>query len=301
MLQTFDGDALTRVASRDLSDALEDGKIIFFPRCPFDLPSPQDLEFLKEQLPAHLDRKNVSYYPTDDRLVGLGAGSEVAHRARAILRGHADRVQTFLRARMPEFTRGWTVGTTSFRPLQEKGRRLSAHASNERVHIDAGAYGATHGKRILRFFVNVNPVEDRVWATRGTFIDVLSRHGHAAGIVPPYPLAQGPWDRGRSRALGALERWGVSRARMIDSSPYDRLMRRLHNFMKDDPGFRDGHDGYQQISFPPFSAWAVLTDGVSHACLSGQHALVDTFLIALESCHRPEQSPYQVLQRGLDA
>jgi hypothetical protein len=37
----------------------------------------------------------------------------------------------------------------------------------------------------------------------------------------------------------------------------------------------------------------VLTDGVSHACISGQHALVDTFLVPLRNCRRP--APYHLL------
>ena len=37
----------------------------------------------------------------------------------------------------------------------------------------------------------------------------------------------------------------------------------------------------------------VLTDGVSHACIQGQHALVDTFLIPLANCRLP--APYHLL------
>ena len=58
---------------------------------------------------------------------------------------------------IPALAENWQVGTSSFRPLQEQGRNLDSHASNERVHVDAGAYGATHGNRVFRFFVNVNP------------------------------------------------------------------------------------------------------------------------------------------------
>jgi len=37
----------------------------------------------------------------------------------------------------------------------------------------------------------------------------------------------------------------------------------------------------------------VLTDGVSHACIAGQHALVDTFLVPLRNCKLP--APYHLL------
>ena len=80
-------------------------------------------------------------------------------------------------------------------------------------------------------------------------------------------------------------------ARVIDTSPYDRRMRRFHNWMKDTAEFQQ--PPHERFSFAPFSAWMVLTDGVSHACIQGQHALVDTFLIPLANCRLP--APYHLL------
>ena len=42
----------------------------------------------------------------------------------------------------------------------------------------------------------------------------------------------------------------------------------------------------------------VLTDQVSHACVEGQHALVDTFVIPLANCRLRELSPYEILRTG---
>jgi hypothetical protein len=39
------------------------------------------------------------------------------------------------------------------------------------------------------------------------------------------------------------------------------------------------------------------TDTVSHACRSGQYALVDTFIVPLENCRVRETAPYFVLTR----
>ena len=39
----------------------------------------------------------------------------------------------------------------------------------------------------------------------------------------------------------------------------------------------------------------VLTDSVSHACIRGQHALVDTFLVPLANCRLPAEAPYRIL------
>ena len=89
----------------------------------------------------------------------------------------------FLRRVTGDLTQDARIGTCSFRPIEEKGRNLKSHASNELVHVDAGAYGATNGDRILRFFVNVNPDRDRVWATKGSFQDMIERYGERAGLL----------------------------------------------------------------------------------------------------------------------
>lgn len=274
------------------AEELERGRIVQFDRCPFPLPEAADQEFLREGLAPWLRKKNVSWYPGADKLTGLDAPAEVRERAHRVLREHAQRVRGFLEGAMPGFTRGWLAGTSSFRPLEEKGRALQAHASNELVHVDAGAYGATHGDRILRFFVNLNPSRPRVWISKGTFAELLEKHGAEAnvgkGALEP-ALPEKLWS-GFLRAAGRA----FPMARVIDSSPYDRRMRRFHNWMKDTPSFQAGES--QRFCFAPFSAWMVLTDGVSHACIEGQHALVDTFLVPLRNCKL--QAPYHLLSGG---
>jgi hypothetical protein len=299
MLTSYTLDQLSRLAPNTLGDDLERGEIVQFPRCPIELPDESDLKFLREDLASHLRNKNVSYHPETDSVPGLKADPARTERAQRILKQHAARVEAFLQRTMPALTRGWTVGTSSFRPIQEKGRDLSPHASNELVHIDAGAYGPTYGDRVLRFFVNVNPVEDRVWATRGAFPELYARFGRAARITPDTrkhaSLERGPLDQLRTGFLRTLAAAGLPQAMLIDSSPYDRTMRRFHNYMKDEPAFRDDTSKEKEIRFVPFSAWMVLTDMVSHASLSGQYALVNTFLLRLASCRLPQFAPYRIL------
>ncbi len=198
-------------------------------------------------------------------------------------------------------TDNWTVGTCSFRPVQEQNRNLSAHASNELIHVDAGAYGATHGDRILRFFINVNPVEDRVWATKGSFPELFAEHGERAELgyrnAGPGFLSRGPLDHLRSGFINLAAR-GVPVLKVLDSSPYDRAMRKFHNYMKDTPAFQQQQQGHQEFRFPPFSAWMVYTDMVSHACLSGQHAFIHTSLVRLENCHLPEMAPINIMRNA---
>jgi hypothetical protein len=271
------------------ADALERGRIVHFPHCPIALPAPEDQDFLRHGLSAYLRGKNVSYYPDADKLTGMEAPASIRERTRRILRDHATRVRELLQREMAAFTQGWTPGTSSFRPVEERGRGLSPHASNELIHVDAGAYGATHGDRILRFFVNLNPTRARVWISKGTFDELLRRHGPEAGIERG-PLAATLPERALGGLLHAASR-AFPMARVIDTSPYDRRMRRFHNWMKDTASFQQ--PPWEKFSFAPYSAWMVLTDGVSHACIEGQHALVDTFLIPLRNCRMP--APYHLL------
>ncbi len=54
--------------------------------------------------------------------------------------------------------------------------------------------------------------------------------------------------------------------------------------------------GHHEFRFGPFSAWMVFTDMVSHACLSGQHALIYTAVLPLENCRKPELAPINLLR-----
>ncbi len=72
-------------------------------------------------------------------------------------------------------------------------------------------------------------------------------------------------------------------------------MSRLHNYMKDDEGFKSDLTGYQEIRFPPNTAWTVFTDGVSHASLEGQFALVTTMIVRRARMRWPERAPFNTL------
>ena len=300
MIQTYSPEELERAAREEISDHLEEGKIVYFPRSPVPFPGRNDLDFLMGELPRYLRRKNISYHPEADRVVGLRGGEGIHRRALQLLSAHSIQVQQALRRIVERLTRGWIVATSSFRPFQEQGRELSAHASNELVHVDAGAYGATHGNRILRFFMNAHPTEDRLWISKGDFRDVYRRFGRQAEVAPPQgrerSLSAGAMNRLYSGLVGTVARAGFPMAALADTSPYDRLMRRFHNYMKDTAEFQASADVHREFAFPPGSAWMVFTDMVTHACVRGRYAFIDTFVVPLANCRRPECSPYHLLQ-----
>jgi hypothetical protein len=296
----YSAEALAAAAPCDVADRLEGGQIVRFPVCPLPLPDEADQRFLRDELPARLRLKNISYHPEADRVRGIEAAADVVARVHRILVDHSRAVDGFLTATIPSLTRHWRLGTCSFRPIEERGRNLKPHASNELVHIDAGAYGATNGDRILRFFVNLNPERDRIWATKGAFPTLYEKYGEQAGIRPANggapSLRKGPLDYARTGLVRLLTACGLKMAHVLDSSPYDRVMRQFHNFMKDTPAFQADREHHEEIRFAPFSAWMVLTDTVSHASLSGQFALVTTGIVPLANCRHPELAPINLLR-----
>ena len=280
-----------------IANALARPGIAWLQDQPFPLPAEADLQFFRDELPKRLDRKNVSLYPNGS-LKGAGADAAVIERVRRVLSARMQSVTAFLERCAPTVAKGMRLGTTSFRPIEEQGRHLSAHASNELIHLDAGAYGATHGDRILRVFTNVNPSMPRVWTTKGDIHAVLQRYADRVGLSSPVELAQGPFGKLYSalcRGLGSLTGLATT---AIDTSPYDRAMRRLHNFMKDTPVFQADPVGHEELSFPPFSSWLVFTDAVSHACIRGQFAFVDTFIVPRENV-AAVSAPWSLLERGV--
>ena len=298
MKATVDGSGWREDPGR-VRDALEANRIVFFPTCPVPLPDAATLGFLRRELPARLKLKNISFHPEAGKVSGIEADAATTLRVTDVLRSHLNDVCAYLRRVTGDLTRDARIGTCSFRPIEEKGRNLKPHASNELVHVDAGAYGATNGDRILRFFVNVHPERDRVWATKGPFEAVLDRYGGRAGLLDGsgrlcVPITKGAGDRAFSALVSGLARLNPL-ATVLDSSPYDRAMRRLHNYMKDDEAFKADVAGYEEIRFPPNTAWMVFTDGVSHASLEGQFALVTTMIVRRARMRHPERSPFDVL------
>jgi 3-deoxy-D-manno-oct-2-ulosonic acid (Kdo) hydroxylase len=299
MLETFDHKALAAAGPRSISDALEQGKIVYFPRCPVALPPEADLDILREQLAAHITRKNVSYHPEADSVRGLSPSNAlypVTHRTLTTLRND---ITDWTRNMLPDLMAGADIGTCSFRPMEEAGRNIAAHQASELIHVDAGAYGATNGDRILRFLINIHPTRDRVWATKGNFRSVFARHSERAGFTGPKGqvgrLEKNWLDHLRSGALRGLGSV-LPLVKVLDSSPYDRAMKRFHDYLKDTPSFQEEAEGHEEMRFAPYSAWMVFADGVSHGCLSGQHCFIWTALTPLRNARFPELAPINVLR-----
>lgn len=54
-----------------------------------------------------------------------------------------------------------------------------------------------------------------------------------------------------------------------------------------------------RCEFPSGSAWAVFVDSVSHAAMSGQHQLEQTFYLPLPAMKDEGMAPLRILERRL--
>jgi hypothetical protein len=266
---------------------LEAGNIVYLPSSPIEIPT-EDRELLlgrKQSSSAY--HKNIAYRPLEDRVTGLDSSeAQEAEQLRRIMHGYSQRAVEFLRTFLAPYAEKWKLEFASFRPIEEKGRPARLHARNDLLHFDSFPTRPTNGARILRFFTNINPAQNRVWLTSQTFEAFGPRMVKAGGLTASL---DNPLLRGVNSLARALH------LRKTNSSPYDDLMHRCHNTMKEDANFQETTPKHRW-EFPPNSSWMVFTDCVSHAVLSGQYALEQTLLIPQAALVEPQRSPLAVLE-----
>lgn len=251
---------------------LEKGKVLFFPEYSFP---PIEPDLLSEHI---LDgsRKNISYSIRTKKLSAYKKESSALDTKLAtMMHGYAEFAHQLIKTVLPSYVPHVQWGRTSFRPAQINGRISSKRKDDTRLHVDSFSASPVHGLRILRVFCNINPYnEPRVWNLGEPFTEVL--HRFAPNIAP--------YNKMKARMLNLVKVTKTLR------SPYDHYMLHLHDTMKLD-------DSYQQkvekvtIDFPAQSSWIVFTDHVSHAALSGQYLLEQTFYLPVDKMANPDFSP----------
>jgi hypothetical protein len=180
-----------------------------------------------------------------------------------------------------DFARRLDIARTSFRPVEVEGRKARTVGSDDTLlHVDAFSSRPMAGRRILRVFTNVNPVgKPRVWNVGEPFEDLARR------FVPRMrkPL---PGERAALRLLYVTKSYRTL---------YDHYMLRLHDDMKGDSEYQRTVP-FTRVELAAGATWMCFTDQVSHAALSGQHVLEQTFYGDVEQMARPERSPLKVLE-----
>lgn len=275
------------IRAREMCRQLESGHIIFLPSSPIEIAGEDRELLLGRRQSSSAYHKNIAYRPLEERVTGLEKGEEQeAEQLSRILRDYSRHSVEFLRKFLAPYSRKWKLEFASFRPIEEKGRQMRLHARNDLLHFDSFPTRPTNGGRILRFFTNINPTEGRVWLTSQTFDAFAPRMVKAGGLTAALnnPVL---------RTVNSLAR--ALRLRKANRSPYDDLMHRCHNAMKEDANFQETTPK-NRWEFPPNSSWMVFTDCVSHAVLSGRYALEQTLLIPQAALVEPQRSPLAILE-----
>lgn len=270
-------------------EKLEAGNILFMNFVPIHF-SQDDYNFLTSHHQTSITtRKNIAYRPLQDVLTGV-ARDEDQERLRNIMRDFSMQSVRLLSRLFSRYAEGWKVDYASLRPFEEEGRNLSLHARNDLLHFDAFPGRPTHGDRIMRFFINLNPTRPRVWLTSDGFDRLVVRFAEKAGLVETGRRAASP----PRRQLAKVGRF--VRLPQFRRSAYDVVMHRFHNFLKENDDFQKNYPK-QRVEFPPLTSWIVFTDSVSHAVLSGQMAIEQTFIVPCYLTTHPEQGPAGILER----
>jgi hypothetical protein len=263
------------------TSAIENGEILYLPQLSFVL-RPEEQVLLSQTL---LDRhsKNVSFNPMTGRV--KGANGMVDEKILTLfMQRFFETSQIFVEVLLPHYRGFLSMGRTSFRPAEIAGRKTSPLKDDARLHVDAFSATPNQGKRILRIFCNVNPNGvSRLWQTGEPFKKMVEQF---VSLLRP-PL----W--GSRRALALLKITKSYR------TLYDHYMLMLHDQMKMNRTYQNTVQK-TSLSFAADSTWVVMTDSVSHAALSGQYVLEQTFYLPPEKMLNPEKSPLFILEKALN-
>lgn len=271
---------------------LEKGRILFFPETPFTM-DPVDIQFLlaQKQVDARY-HKNIAYRPRQNRVTGAAGHSPADRRRMLEVMGAFSRSVTgFLGRLLSPYAGQWRLDYASFRPRQEQGRKIKLKARNDLLHVDAFPTRPTHGDRILRFFTNINPEQPRHWITGERFEKVVAQEVESGMKLPK--ADESILAHAARRLSAAASSIGLP---VANRSRYDEFMLAFHDYLKETERYQRDCVKYEW-KFPPGSSWAVFTDSVPHAALSGQFALEQTFIISKKSMLLPELAPVNVLEK----
>ncbi|MFC3909915.1 Kdo hydroxylase family protein [Legionella dresdenensis] len=285
-LFTLENDSLEAINLEQQTSALtalESGQVVYFPNY-FFVSSKKTMQDLLTDAILDGKHKNVSY----DYRTGKSGGFKQDNNGQlpALLKTFMHDYALFARKLIdticPEYGSDLIWGRTSYRPAEIKGRVSSKRKDDTRVHVDSFPATPVNGNRILRIFCNINPDNvARVWELGEPFAQVLERF---APRIPAYsPL--------RAKCLQIIKATKTLR------SAYDHYQLHMHDMMKLDDDYQQSV-AKQRIDFPANSTWIVFTDQVSHAALSGQYLLEQTFYLPAAAMVNPDLSPLAHWQKA---
>jgi len=259
--------------------ALEEGAVLNFSRLAFPL-SDTERGLLRTDVaaPGH---KNISFDAARGRLAGVQGDAAQQAAVRGLLARYHEAATGFVLGLFPHYRDALEHAPTSLRLFRTETRETSWRKDDSRLHVDAFPSRPNYGRRILRVFTNISPVgEDRVWRVGDNFEAVARQM---------LPRIRRMWP-GEAAVLRALR---VTKQRR---SAYDHLMLGLHDAMKHDLAYQR-ECRQETVRFAAGSVWVCFSDQVSHAAMSGQFMMEQTYFLDPEKMAHPELSPLAVLER----
>jgi hypothetical protein len=258
--------------------ALETGKVLYFPRLAF-MPSQQEQRFFTPDI-RDPKARNISLDANGQLKGAVGDDATQAELAAMVGRFRMQ-AHMLINSLLPRYTNALRLAPTSYRPTQVETRAQSWRADDRRLHVDAFPSRPNYGERILRVFTNLNPEgTPRVWRVGEPFEVVAQR-------FLPRAKSYSAW---QAKTLNAL------RVTKSLRSEYDHLMLQLHDGMKSDLEYQ--RDATQiTMPFAAGSVWVCFSDQASHAVMSGQYMMEQTFHLPVSQQYDPEASPLAILKR----
>jgi hypothetical protein len=283
---TFNKDELLSLSDSTVKKIivhLEEGHVIYLSNMAFSLSHHES--FLLTPGLVSKKSKNISYHAPTNQLRGC---DKLSLRQKMLLSFFMERycqyATNLIKTLLPQYTAALEIGRTSYRPVEVNGRRIISYRKDDsRLHVDAFPSTPVQGRRILRVFSNINPLgHPRVWNVGESFQTVVDK-------FLPILAKQKPF------AATVLNALGITRGLR---TPYDHYMLDLHDRMKADLNYQQEVQK-ETIAFPAGSTWIVFTDKTSHAALSGQYLLEQTFYLPVHAMNDEQTSPLRILESKL--
>lgn len=258
--------------------ALESGKVLFLPQIDFGI-QPAERALLNPAV-ADPKRKNISLEPqAGGKLYGVADPANEA-AVRALITRYRETAFALIERLLPEYHGKLRAAPTSLRLMRVENRQSSWRKDDSRLHVDAFPSRPNYGERILRVFCNINPNgEPRVWRVGEPFEDMARR------MLPRVPR----------RWPGSAELMAALKITKSKRSAYDHIMLHLHDAMKADLDYQKSCP-QENMPFPPGCAWICFSDDVSHAVMSGQFMLEQTFWLPVADMANPRCAPLSRLE-----
>jgi hypothetical protein len=258
--------------------ALESGKVLYFSNLEFAVSDEEKSLFTPEvQNPK---ARNISV-GADNVLKGAQGNEHSLKLLRELILRYRNSANNLINSLAPKYSPYLKVSPTSFRPFNIEDRKQSWRADDRRLHVDAFATRPNYGERILRVFMNINPNGvPRVWRVGDSFENIAQQF---IPLIKPYSPLQ-------AKILKSI---GLTKALR---SEYDHMMLQIHDAMKSDLSYQQ-NSHQTEFEFLPGDVWVCFSDQTSHAAMSGQFMMEQTYNLPIDALYEPMSSPLAILSR----